>query len=410
MYDKASIALIPSGYKAGSTDNLYSVLPANGDGDFNATRGSTATRVNKDGLIESVAADVPRLDYRLNNGVVGDCPHLLLETSRTNVVPYSEQFDNSSWGKTSMTVTPNAAISPDGTQTADKIIPSSASTTHQIYDLSLISSQTCATSVFAKADGINTFEILDGSSAVNGAFFNLSDGTFTNKGSGVGSMIYYGNGWYRCIVISTTTGFRIYCPTSASNASGDGTSGVLLWGAQLEVGSYPTSYIKTQGEVGGVTRSADVCNKTGVESLLGQTEGTLFLEFVPLDTSALQILFQIRTTGFTNVGQVDIRYQSGQIRALGSDNNGTTVFNILGGSITAGTNYKAAIRYKTNDAKFYINGSSVGTDTSCSFTSSTKQQISFAENLTSFLPSIKVKQAIVFDEALSDSELQTLTS
>ena len=115
-------------------------------------------------------------------------------------------------------------------------------------------------------------------------------------------------------------------------------------------------------------------------------------------------------SGSTNVGQVDIRFQSSQIRALGSDNNGTTQFNILGGSITAGTNYKAAIRYKTNDAKFYINGSSVGTDTSCSFTSSTKQQISFAENLSSLLPSIKVKQAIVFNEALTDSELATLTS
>ena len=65
MYDKASLALIPSGTKAGSTDNLYSVLPANGNGDFNATRGSTATRVNKDGLIESVATNVPRLDYPL---------------------------------------------------------------------------------------------------------------------------------------------------------------------------------------------------------------------------------------------------------------------------------------------------------------------------------------------------------
>ena len=85
MYDKASLALIPSGYKAGSTDNLYSVLPANGNGDFNATRGSSATRVNKDGLIESVATNVPRLDYTGNL----DCPHLLLEPSRTNSIPYS---------------------------------------------------------------------------------------------------------------------------------------------------------------------------------------------------------------------------------------------------------------------------------------------------------------------------------
>ena len=101
LYDKASIVLIPSGFKSGSTDNLYSVLPANGNGDFNATRGSTATRVNKDGLIESVASNVPRLDYPLTSGVVGDCPHLLLEPSTTNLTNYSTQIDNSFWGKSS---------------------------------------------------------------------------------------------------------------------------------------------------------------------------------------------------------------------------------------------------------------------------------------------------------------------
>ena len=260
MYDKASLALIPSGYKGGSVNKVYSVLPSNGDGDFYHSRSSIATRVNKDGLIESVGY-APRLDYTGNV----DCPHLLLEPNRTNVVPYSEQFDNSSWGKQEITVTANAAISPDGSQTADKIIPSAVSSTHQIRNLSLISSQTCATSVFAKADGINTFEILDGSSAVNGASFNLLDGTFTNNGSGVGSMIYYGNGWYRCIVISITTGFRIYCPTSATNVSGDGTSGVLLWGAQLETGSYPTSYIPTSGSA--ETRTADSCNNAGTSEI-----------------------------------------------------------------------------------------------------------------------------------------------
>ena len=84
IYDNAGVVQIPSGYKAGTTDNLYSVLPANGNGDFNATRGSSATRVNKDGFIESVATNVPRLDYPLIDGVVQDCPHLLLEPQRTN--------------------------------------------------------------------------------------------------------------------------------------------------------------------------------------------------------------------------------------------------------------------------------------------------------------------------------------
>ena len=97
IYDNAGVVQIPSGYKAGTTDNLYSVLPANGNGDFNATRGSTATRVNKDGFIESVATNVPRLDYPLIDGVVQDCPALLLEPQRTNGLPYSLEYDNNTY-------------------------------------------------------------------------------------------------------------------------------------------------------------------------------------------------------------------------------------------------------------------------------------------------------------------------
>ena len=123
MYDKASIALIPSGYKDGE---LYSVLPANGDGDFEHIRTSTATRVNKDGLIESIAIDTPRLDYPLTNGVVGDCPHLLLEPSRTNLITYSEDFSDSSWVNIDTTETSSATTSPDGTVNAYKLTKSAA--------------------------------------------------------------------------------------------------------------------------------------------------------------------------------------------------------------------------------------------------------------------------------------------
>lgn len=411
MYDKALIALIPSGYRDGG---LYSVLPANGDGDFNFTRSSTATRVNKDGLIETIPLHTPRLDYSLTNGVVGDCPHLLLEPSRTNVVPYSEQFDNSSWVKTAVTVSPNAAISPDGTQTADKIIPTSASTTHYIYNLSLISSQTCATSVFAKADGINTFEILDGTSAVNGAFFNLSDGTFTNRGSGAGSMIYYGNGWYRCIVISTTTGFRIYCPTSASNETGDGTSGVLLWGAQLEAGSYPTSYIPTENDPSVATRSADFCNSSGIYAEFNDSEGVLFAELQGLNDLPSATSYISISDGSSVTNAVLIQYRStGELRLY---NGGTVTVNMVfrdaGATLT--DNLKIAIKYgtSTSDYKVYINGVSKTIESGFSATSmSGLDSLQFAYSNGASSPfEGKCKQLIYFNEALSDSELQTLTS
>jgi hypothetical protein len=405
MYDKASIALIPSGYKSGVVDNLYSVLPSNGNGDFNHSRSSIATRVNKDGLIESVGY-APRLDYTGNV----DCPHLLLEPNRTNVVPYSEQFDNSSWGKQAVTVNTNAGISPDGTQTADKIIPSAVSSTHQIRYLSLISSQTCATSVFAKADGINTFEILDGSSAVNGASFNLLDGTFTNNGSGVGSMIYYGNGWYRCIVISITTGFRIYCPTSATNVSGDGSSGVLLWGAQLETGSYPTSYIPTSGSA--ETRTADICNNAGTSAEFNVTEGVLFAEIkglVDVDASNRYISL----TDGTVANSVMIQYRnSGELRLY---NGGTSSSNMIFRDASADLtqNKKIAIKYgsSTSNYKVFINGVEKTVDSGFSASALTAlDEIKFTYVTSGNGWYGNVKQLIYFNEALSDSELQTLTS
>jgi hypothetical protein len=81
-YDKASLVLIPSGTKEGV---VFSQKPTNGDGDFTFSRATAATRVNADGLIESVTDNVPRLDYTDSS-----CPSLLLEPQRTNLIPQSE--------------------------------------------------------------------------------------------------------------------------------------------------------------------------------------------------------------------------------------------------------------------------------------------------------------------------------
>ena len=118
IYDKASLVQIPSGYKSGT---LYNVLPNDADGDFDFTRGSTATRVDENGLIETIATGTPRLNYPLLDGVVQDNPTLLLEPQRTNLFNYSEEFSNSVWAKTRTNITSNVAVSPDGTQNADEL-------------------------------------------------------------------------------------------------------------------------------------------------------------------------------------------------------------------------------------------------------------------------------------------------
>ena len=108
-----SITMIPSGYKA---QKVYSVLPTNGDGDLTFDRNNIGTRVNKNGLIEQVATDIPRLDYS-----DGSCPSLLLEPASTNLAEYSEDFSQG-WNKNNSTVTTNQTTSPSGDLTADKFI------------------------------------------------------------------------------------------------------------------------------------------------------------------------------------------------------------------------------------------------------------------------------------------------
>ena len=121
LLDQASLIVTPNGYKGGvTTGKLYSVKPTDASGDMVVTRNSTATRVNSAGLIESVAINVPRLDY-----TGGGCPRILIEPERKNEVTYSEQFNDVSWLKYLATVTSNSQQAPDGTTTADLVYPSS---------------------------------------------------------------------------------------------------------------------------------------------------------------------------------------------------------------------------------------------------------------------------------------------
>ena len=124
LYTDASLIMYPSGYKSGK---IYSQKPTDGTGDLTFTRASTATRVNSSGLIESVASGVPRIDY------LNGCGQLLLEPQRTNVILRSQEFDNVSWAKVNTNVSANLTTSPDGTVNADKIIATSVSSTHSIY-------------------------------------------------------------------------------------------------------------------------------------------------------------------------------------------------------------------------------------------------------------------------------------
>ena len=232
---KPKLALIP----ATIGTKVFSVLPSDGSGDFDFTRASAATRINKDGLIETVASGVSRLDYPLINGVVNGCPSVLLEPQRTNLITYSEAFENSFWSKfgTSFSVTDNDSISPSGYLNASKL---NVSNTDNLLYSSISFSATNEAwtfSIYAKGSGSFTMNIrLSGNAATTQTMTLTSD-------------------WQRFDVTSVN-GTSVTSVESFLDLNN--IVNVDIFGAQLEQGSYATSYIPTQGSA--VTRVADVCN------------------------------------------------------------------------------------------------------------------------------------------------------
>ena len=118
LLDKASILLTPTAYDNGS---MLSIKPTDGDGDFTFSRNGDASRVNSSGNIVTEGANLPRINYE--NG----CGSWLLEDESTNLIAYSNDYADAYWEKTTSgsgiapIVTSNYAISPDGTQNADRI-------------------------------------------------------------------------------------------------------------------------------------------------------------------------------------------------------------------------------------------------------------------------------------------------
>lgn len=219
------------------------------------TRASTGTYVGADGLIKTAAVNEARFDH---NPTTGESLGLLVEEQRTNLLLWSEGFDNASWTKTLATVTADAGIAPNGLIVADKLVGNSSVDNHYVQQniAGATSGTSYTSSVYAKAAEISRIEILHAVGATLYAQgFDLSNGTLLTRvtagtTAATGGFIQpVGNGWYRCGITQTsdgTSGAIRVTLRSGSTIGFDATSqGVLIWGAQLEVGAFPTSYIPT---------------------------------------------------------------------------------------------------------------------------------------------------------------------
>ena len=410
-----SLAMIPSGYKA---SKVYSVLPESGVGDFDFTRATTATRVNSNGLIEEMAINVPRLNYPLIDGVVNGCPSLLLEPQRTNLITYSEDFSQGYWTKNGASVT-SGFLSPDGTANAFKLVEDSANSEHfiQAQNISIVSDKYSFT-MFAKASEITKLRVRGANYFTNiaGADFDLTSKTATNLSTGIDAKIVeMGNGWFKCTFTSLDNGFvgsnghfRVYLldDTGSTSYTGDGTSGVYIWGAMLEQGSYPTSYIPTNGS--SVTRNAETCNGAGDAATFNDSEGVLMAEISALGNSQIYKLISI--SDGTNNNRVTLGYNNSAINKFYFQlkANSSSIWSL---NIEKNINVsKIAFKYKSGQQSVFVDGFEVVNKTDAFTFSSNLSDLSFLEQGTSNPFYGKTKEIAYYNSALTDSELETLTS
>jgi len=231
------------------------------DGSF--SRSTIGTYFDNLGIMQTAAINAPRFTY---NPSTKAFEGLLIEPASTNLLLYSAQFDNAAWTKSAATVTTNAVAAPDGTVTADKLVEDTSNSSHDIRQLYSGSVNTSYTfSFFVKAAERSIIDVFIGGPSV-AANYNLINKTAIGTGS---SIISVGNNWYKCSITATTTsGSGAFNPIIILNNgitttyTGDGTSGIYLWGAQLEVGTKATSYIATTST--SVLRNADVITGTGL--------------------------------------------------------------------------------------------------------------------------------------------------
>jgi hypothetical protein len=216
---------------------------------------SAGTFVGSNGVLQSAANNIPRFDY---NPTTLAAQGFLIEEARTNLVTYSEQFDNAAWTKTGSSITPDAITAPDGALSADRLVENTANSIHSMSQSFSATTGTAVTlSVYVKSTerfavlGFGPNATFGGSGATG--FFNISSGTVQNTAGPVTALITAaGNGWYRCSITSTptatgtaTASVGLSLTGVAQTYTGDGTSGLHFWGAQLEAGAFPTSYIPT---------------------------------------------------------------------------------------------------------------------------------------------------------------------
>ncbi len=383
IYKKASLVMKPAAMKEGK---LYSQQPHSGDGDFTFSRANgVQTRINKHGLIEAVADNTPRLSYELDsNGNVSECPHLLLEPTRTNQITNSKDFEGWQDLRSNSTTTNNNTTAPDGTNTAATIEKTGSDTTILRFFTSYSNFSTIrSASIYIKK--------LSGNPTISFGITDTQDSiTPTNE-------------WVRYTkdnVTPTNFGVPIFLDVEVSGVSGDA---VAVWGAQLEEGTYSTSHIPTSGSTEARAQGDFQNTFTGLTG----TSATIFLDF---ETKALD-------SNFARLFAVNDSVTGDAIYLGMYSTNTIGFFGIDGGAGLP--DYKDVISFNERNKlvltfdgggnyKYSLNGS-IQTG---SYTGTSRQynEVGRGNIVGASSNNIQVHQLVVFNEELSSSEIIELTS
>ena len=321
-------------------------------------RSGTATRVNEFGLIESVAANQPRIDY---DPSTGECLGLLCEESRTNLLLWSQEFQRANWSLSNINALQNTTLAPDGTLTADTLSTAAAGACFGIQGVTATSTSHTY-SIFLKQGTRNSCQLFFRNNTTATNFFNFAF-NFATPFSGLPANVRvssFPNGWYKVSMTQTTgisIGNTLWCYPGTSITAAAAGETWIVWGASLEAGDNATSYIKTEAST--VTRSADNYSLASLGSLIKPGQGS-FMAAIRKRSAVAGTVFELRNAGGTNI--IKGSHDSSNNAKLDVTNASSAVAAL---SAAAGTtDYKAAYNYILNAMKLSADAGTVQEDLS----------------------------------------------
>jgi len=392
IYPGASVALdfVNNRYRLASSQTGN---PANLPG-WTFTRASTGYAETAAGALVAFASGAPRITDK----------GLLVEEARTNLLLRSQEFDNASWGKTNATVTADNTAAPDGTLTADKV----AATASLSTTISQAATATAAASVFSiygkKGSGAtdaNRFLFRNFTTATNllSITVDWDTGVVTHMSGAGATSQQMANGWWRIIMPATsgiTAGDLLVCYAAFNTTVETAGEFAYLWGAQLEDGAFPTSYIPTAGA--SATRAADV-------------PVLAYSPTIPITLVMWATPNAVSTVGSAIYMLADDASSNNRIRLYNDASfpnarmlvtvGGATQASLANTAVVAGSRLKMAARAEVNNAGLSVNGGAVITDVSCTMPATTR--------ITAADANAYIERWLVYP-SFSDAQLQAATS